>query len=482
MAGIGFALKKIYRKNTITAQLEGAFYSVFSTIGHVLIIIGALAAVKLVLSDAFASMYHENLYSEIIVYSFIFPLIFTSGINIVLSRYIADCMWQTKNGDIGASLTGVLPLYTCLASIPAFILLSFASDMPFILKLFSYLLYMQMGIIFILMVYVSAVKDYVHITISFVIGMGLIILLVLLTKDFLRQSGHMVTWLIIYFVIGTAVTAGGIFRAVYKTFPENSGKYFDFLRYIRKYPKLFLANTVYTLSMYAQNFIFWLYPDTGDKVSAFRFSGEFDLATAFAVYTILPAAVIFVVRTEVYFYESYREYIEAVNVKTGVQIKKAKLHMQRKLWEELLFCFEIQGLLSMILMVAGMLVLPYIGVPTMTLDVFPYLVFGIYLLYFTFLCCTLMQYFENYDDSLKVFMLSLFLNVLFTGLFIYMGADFYGLGIAFASLASLIYAVWKLKGTLEKTDVAIFCSGTLRPKEQDNLTEKIADLLNDGKE
>ena len=47
----------------------------------------------------------------------------------------------------------------------------------------------------------------------------------------------------------------------------------------------------------------------------------------------------------------------------------------------------------------------------MTIEVFPALVLGIYLLYFSFLGGTLMQYFENYDDSMRTFLLGLFLNL-----------------------------------------------------------------------
>ena len=47
MAGIGFELKKIYKKNTVAAHIKGGFYSVFVTIGHVLITIGVLMVVNL---------------------------------------------------------------------------------------------------------------------------------------------------------------------------------------------------------------------------------------------------------------------------------------------------------------------------------------------------------------------------------------------------------------------------------------------------
>src|SRR5699024_7894500 len=99
---------KIYQNNTVSAHIRGGLYSVFVTIGHVLITIGVLLVVNTILNGYFISNDAEQLYSAIVVYSFIFPLIFTSGITIVLSRYIADKLWNQQNMDIASSIRGVL--------------------------------------------------------------------------------------------------------------------------------------------------------------------------------------------------------------------------------------------------------------------------------------------------------------------------------------------------------------------------------------
>ena len=170
----------------------------------------------------------------------------------------------------------------------------------------------------------------------------------------------------------------------------------------------------------------------------FYFSEAFDLATAFAVYSILPAAVLFVVRTEVFFYDTYRAYLDAINYGTGSEINKRKQEMERSMWEEFLYSMEVQGLISMICLIIGMLFFKQIGAPSLTLEVFPYLVFGIYLLYFSFLGGTLMQYFENYDDSMRSFLLGLFLNLIFGQLTLMMGREFYGLGVVFLVLLDAV--------------------------------------------
>jgi uncharacterized membrane protein len=482
LAGIGFELKKIYKKNTVAAHIRGGFYSIFVTIGHVLITIGVLMIVKTVLQDSFNSVYLEQLYSAIVVYSFIFPLIFTSGITIVLSRYIADKLWNRKNEDITSSILGVMTLYIVVFSLPGILLLGSAQDLPLILKIVSYLLYMQMGLIYLLMTYVSALKNYKEIAQSFIVGMGTVIGLVLITKDFLYQNDDIVVYLVFYFALGTLLTLIGLYTAVRKVFRQMNGNYFEFLLYFKKYPKLFFSNVAYTVTMYAHNFLFWSFPATKQQVSVFYFSEAFDLATAFAVYSILPAAVLFVVRTEVFFYDTYRAYLDAINYGTGSEIKKRKQEMERSMWEEFLYSMEVQGLISMVCLIIGMLLFKQVGAPSLTLEVFPYLVFGIYLLYFSFLGGTLMQYFENYDDSMRSFLLGLFLNLIFGQLTLMMGREYYGLGVVFSSFLTLSYTMIKLRETLQEINFVIFTTGALRPSLTRGRFEKFVDALNDGVE
>lgn len=482
MAGIGFELKKIYKKNTVAAHVRGGFYSIFVTIGHVLITIGVLMIVKTVLQDSFISVHLERLYSAIVVYSFIFPLIFTSGITIVLSRYIADKLWNRKNEDIASSILGVMTLYIAVFSLPGLLLLGSAQDLSLILKIFSYLLYMQMGLIYLLMTYVSALKNYKEIAQSFIVGMGTVIGLVLITKDFLYQNEDIVVYLIFYFALGTLLTLIGLYTAVRKVFRQMNGNYFEFLLYFKKYPKLFFSNVAYTVTMYAHNFLFWSFPATKQQVSVFYFSEAFDLATAFAVYSILPAAVLFVVRTEVFFYDTYRAYLDAINYGTGSEIKKRKQAMERSMWEEFLYSMEVQGLISMICLIIGMMLFKQVDAPSLTLEVFPYLVFGIYLLYFSFLGGTLMQYFENYDDSMRSFLMGLFLNLIFGQLTLLMGREFYGLGVVLSSFLTLSYTMIKLRETLQEIDFVIFTNGALRPSLTRGRLEKFVEALNDGVE
>ena len=128
-----------------------------------------------------------------------------------------------------------------------------------------------MGLIYLLMTYVSALKNYKEIAQSFIVGMGTVIGLVLLTKEFLYQNDAIVVYLIFYFALGTLLTLIGLYMAVRKVFKQMNGNYFEFLLYFKKYPKLFFSNVAYTITLYAHNFLFWNHPATKQQVSVFHF-------------------------------------------------------------------------------------------------------------------------------------------------------------------------------------------------------------------
>lgn len=93
-----------------------------------------------------------------------------------------------------------------------------------------------------------------------------------------------------------------------------------------------------------------------------------------------------------------------------------------------------------------------------------------------------MQYFENYDDSMRSFLLGLFLNLIFGQLTLMMGREFYGLGVVLSAFLTLSYTMIKLRETLQEIDFVIFTNGALRPSLSQGRLEKFVEALNDGVE
>ena len=116
MAGIGFELKKIYRKEGIARSAMGVLYSTLVTIGPMVLVICAILFLYFFLGVTGISYADRELLSSMILYTFIFSVILTSPFNVVLSRYLADKFYLEEYGGILDSYymgRGLRPLCLC---------------------------------------------------------------------------------------------------------------------------------------------------------------------------------------------------------------------------------------------------------------------------------------------------------------------------------------------------------------------------------
>ena len=93
MAGIGVKLNKIYKKNTVTTDIIGFFYSTVVTIAPILVVIINLVLMQYALKFNTVGYFDRELFSCTVLYIFIFSLLTTSPFNAVLSRYMSDVIF-----------------------------------------------------------------------------------------------------------------------------------------------------------------------------------------------------------------------------------------------------------------------------------------------------------------------------------------------------------------------------------------------------
>ncbi len=103
MAGIGFELKRIYKKRNLRSMLQGIGYSTIVTVGPTVMTILAVILSYRLLGISRESYANRELLSSMILYTFIFPFMITTPINTVWSRYIADKIFTEQFEDILSS-------------------------------------------------------------------------------------------------------------------------------------------------------------------------------------------------------------------------------------------------------------------------------------------------------------------------------------------------------------------------------------------
>ena len=385
MAGIGFELKRIYKKRNLKNMLQGIGYSTVVTVGPTILTIAAILISYKLLGISRESFADRELLSSMILYSFIFPFMITTPINTVWSRYIADKIFNEQFEDILSSYyvgLVVVAAIGALLGVPFLVRSWFVSDITIRFLFTGYCLYMALIVVFFTMTYLSATKDYKIITLYFFLGL----LFGVLVAFFLVRSGDaLIDAILTGLAVGFFVIAVGQFTYVRRYFRVFSKNYKECLQYVWRYKLLFLSSFFYVFGLYIHNFVSWTTRMAVVVKNTFLSAPPYDMASYLAMMTNISTMVIFIVIVETDFHDRYQIYSEAVLRSTLKEIRKAKEDMFRLLGNQIAYIVEIQAILSCLIFLIVEIFFPLMGFSGEIIQIYPVLAVG-YLAIFIMYC------------------------------------------------------------------------------------------------
>lgn len=464
MAGIGFELKKLYKNKSLLGDFRALLYTSAVTIGPQLLCILMITVLQFVIGFLNIAYTEKELFLYSVLYSFVFSQLLTSIFSMVVTRYISDKLYIKAYNKILPSLYGVISICLVIGGVvgAAFLV---RSPINIYMKLSTYILFMELIIMWLETVYLSVLKDFVKIVKAFLLGVlsAIALSILMLIKTELEPSLAIVISIDVgIFVIIT------LLMYYIKSFFKTPVKWcFEFLKCFDKYYSLIFISFFYTLSLYIHNFIYWN-SNLGRAIfNTYVSAPIYDVPTFYAFLTILPASIIFVISTETSFYNRYREYYSKINMGgTLKDIKNAKKSMIVVLWRELFHLMEIQFFFSVFFVVLGNCSLPYIGLSETSVYTFIILSFGAYCSISMFIIVLIELYFENRKGALIVTTTFLFSNILFTLISLKFGENYYGFGFFASAFISLVIAILSLEKFLKNIDYITFCSQPIVYREK----------------
>ncbi len=246
-----------------------------------------------------------------------------------------------------------------------------------------------------------------------------------------------------------------VFQCV-KAFGIPRGRYFAFLSYFSRYPKLAVAGFAYTLGIYCPTIIYWFFSGMAERVSIFSTTPTYDIALFLAVIVNMPSLVIFVVKVETAFYEKYTLYVSALNNGTYDLIEKERNTMTRALRYQLFFVYEIQLIITVVLACLISVFFPYLSANIQMLQLFIILSLGIYAVFCMYFTIVVFYYFSDYGGaciSTLVFLAATIIGTVVAALL----NNFYPLPLLVGGLCGWIVAFLLLRRRMEKLDSFLMC-------------------------
>ncbi|MGN0361456.1 MAG: exopolysaccharide Pel transporter PelG [Bilifractor sp.] len=462
MAGIGIRLNRIFEKRSVFADIFGVFYSSIVTVAPMFLVIGVIILMQWALGYAKVGYAQRELFADTILYIFIFSLLAAAPFNAVLSRYLSDTIYNERYQDIMPCFYVGLLLNLILGSvmvIPFCLHEYFVGKVALYYVCTSYLGYIALLLVFYSMLYLSITKDYAKLSLFFAIGMA--------AAFGIAWAGNRLAGWDLPYAILFALTAGFLLTAsleialIQSYFRENSGVYKSILRYFREYWQLILINFLYTLGLFIQNFVFWTTEDHLILVKSFFTHMSYDMATCLAMFTNISATVIFISRVEMFFHDRYRAYTEAVIGGRGTDIENAKHRVFRQLSTEIMSLARIQFIITVIVFLFCMIVLPTLGFAGETMQIYPLLCVGYYIMFLMYALLLFLYYFNDLTGALwsaGMFCLGTFLGSIFAT---FLTPIWYGTGLVIGATVGWVIGFFRLRWLEQNMDAHVFCVGHL---------------------
>lgn len=302
MAGIGFTLRKLASRDDLFGVARAFTHAAFASCGPWLFTVLALAGITMFYSEYFAADQLLN-FRVIVIYNFAFSLVLSAPVFMVITRYLADYIHFQDVTRTPSILIGSIALLILIEA-PAAAWFYFAYvDLPLTLRLSAFANLFLITAVWLLGVYLTALKDYRSVTRAYLIGMVLAMFLGLLFKSEYGDAG-----MLNGFSLGLAFIVFSLAAKVFAEYPYKFAEPFSMMHYFRKYWELAVAGIFYNAAIWVDKWIMWFAPESWVLQSKMRMYPDYDSAMFFAYLTIVPAMATFVFNVETNFFERYRRF------------------------------------------------------------------------------------------------------------------------------------------------------------------------------
>lgn len=453
MAGIGFELRKLLRRESLSGLLSAYAYAGIIGSGPwvlsiVAILIIGFMSVAIVVPNTLVTQFQVS-----VTYLIALSLILTGAFQLSYTRFTSDRLFEHRNEWILPNLHAVMLAVT---------LLSGAFGLPCILLLFPeqslmYRVSMLAGLvllsnIWMTTIFLSGMKHYKAIVILYGVGYGVSVAAALI----LRPLG--LEGLLGGFVIGQAVLLSGMVALILRNYPSDHFMSFEFFRRDMHFRSLMWVGLFYNLALWADKFLFWFNEPTSQQViGPLRASVIYDLPVFLAYLSIIPGMAVFLVRLETDFVEYYDAFYNAVREGGSLRmIEEYRNGMVEAARMGLFEIIKIQSIAALLIIAVGPQLLRWLGISELYAPLLNIQVIGVGLQVVFLGILNVFFYLDRRRVTLLLTGLFLVLNLLLTYITLLLSPAYYGYGFAGALLITVLVGFVLLDRTLDRLEYQTF--------------------------
>ncbi|MCL1836059.1 MAG: exopolysaccharide Pel transporter PelG [Treponema sp.] len=400
MAGIGFELNRLFNRKSLISFIGAYTAAAMVFTGPMLLGVVLLFSVRLISAMSGASLHDQDIIVVIITYALIASMLVNNIFSTTVTRYVSDMLYTEKPKRVMPSLHGAITVQLGFGALLYGPFMYFSGAGPLYGAL-GFALFCELIVVWNLISYISAVKDFVRIILVFAMGVASAIasaFILVFTKI------DPIAAMLIAVYLGYGVMALGYYDALKRYFPENEGRPFVFVEYFFRNPQLSLIGLFLSIGMFSHFVIVWLSPFGKPIIGLLRSAPMYDVPALFAFVSTLMTTINFSTTTEVFFYPAYKNYYGLLNTNGSLQaIELAERDMLIILKRELTYLIFKQFVVTLLVSTIGSAILSeasFAGFNATTRGLFRVLCVGYGLYASANGILMILFYFANYRDAL----------------------------------------------------------------------------------
>lgn len=433
MAGIGFALRDLMRRDSLWSIVESQLHGIVVVAGPWFFTILAMALPSLFF-DSLAAKETIAQFVTLLLYVFSASLTVSGPIAIGLTRHISDRIYENQTDRIASAFVGAL-LIGLLCSVPVVALGWWVLDLPRETLVGGSVAYGLVTSSWIAAPMLSTLREFRLLTATFAVG-TIVFGLALLGHDVVTVPD-----LLLGFNLGMAATVGSICALVLRSFPGPSEPLLAVVPTTLRYWDLALGGLLYGAGIWADKWIMWSAPEHLVLPGGLVSYPTYDTVAFIAYVTTVPAFALFIIQAETTLHDRCSDlYGSIVRHASRSQLQVAHGAIIRALVASFRDVALLQLGLTTLILLLPTLLLDLLKVPHGGVFMFRFCAMGAMFQSGMLMLTIVLHYFDSRRAVLAIHGTFAVANALFTLLSLHFGLSAYGLGYFGASVLGFVVA------------------------------------------
>lgn len=433
MAGIGFEINKLARRDDLMGIVGAYVHSAFAITGPWLFTVVALAFTTY-FYGAYDSQELMN-FRGVIVYNFSFSLALSAPVYMIMTRYLADQIHVKNVTSVPTVLLESMILVFLFNMALAIFFYGFYFNMSTALRLAGFANMFLIAGVWLLSVYLTALKDFSAVTWTFIIGMVVAVLAVEYLAD--RRAAGMVAG----YNAGLAIIVFTLGARIFSEYPYHLTHDFALKPFWNKYWELAVGGFFFNCALWVDKWIMWYAPESVKLESNLRFFPDYDSAMFLSAMTILPTIALFVFSIETDFFHHYRRFYG--NILAHASMRRIR-HFHEKIMnsirEGVRNLILLQGVVAFLCILLAPQIFERLHMFFVQLGIFRLGVLGSFFEVLILFATIILSYFDCRKATMWIFVFYFITNMLFTLFFMQKGYVYYGYGFFLSSALTFLIA------------------------------------------